>query len=128
MPRVMKENASRHRRGAGIGLAPWLVMLVALALGTPAAQAAKGDGEYNAGQKAEARQDYDEAFRQYQAAVRADPNNPQFLMAVERARFQAASLHVDRGNRLQNQGNLQEAANEYEMAAAIDPASPVARQ
>src|SRR3990172_7428417 len=117
--------SGRNRRA---GIAPWFPLVALLILALPQAYAAQGDAEYNAGLKAEAQQNYDEAFLQYQAAVQADPQNPQFIMAMERTRFQAALLHVDRGNKLQNQGNLEEAATEYEMAAAIDPASPVARQ
>src|SRR3990172_1811894 len=117
--------SGRNRRA---GIAPWFPLVALLILALPQAYAAQGDAEYNAGLKAEAQQNYDEAFLQYQAAVQADPQNPQFIMAMERTRFQAALLHVDRGNKLQNQGNLEEAAREYEMAAAIDPASPIARQ
>jgi general secretion pathway protein D len=112
----------------GPRMAAWIVLVTMLLLGTPPARAANGDEAYKAGALAEEKQDYDEAFRQYQAAVKADPNNPQFIMAFQRARFQAAALHVDRGNKMQNQGNLEEAATEYEIASAIDPSSPIARQ
>jgi len=121
-------NGDGKGRQHGLGMASWLLLVVLLGLALPAAHAAKGDGEYNAGLKAEALQDYDEAFHQYQAAVQADPQNPQFIMALERTRFQAAALHVDRGNKFQSQGNLEEAVKEFEMAAAIDPGSPIARQ
>ena len=130
MPQITmgrREAGSGGRRNRA-GMAPWFALVALLILALPQAYAAQGDAEYNAGLKAEAQQNYDEAFLQYQAAVQADPQNPQFIMAMERTRFQAALLHVDRGNKLQNQGNLEEAATEYEMAAAIDPASPVARQ
>lgn len=122
-------NGVSNGRRYGVEMAPWFVLAVLLVLVIPPpAHAAKGEDQYKAGMQAEAQQDYDEAFRQYQAAVQADSNNPQFIMAFERAKFQAAALHVERGNKLQNQGNLEEAATEYEMAAAIDPASPIARQ
>lgn len=125
--RTRARPGSRTLRGAGVIL--WL-LLVSLGsiLNAPPAQAAAGEREYNAGLRAEMQQDYDEAFRQYTAAFRADPRNPQYQIAMERARFQAAAQHVDRGNKLQNQGNLEEAATEYEIAAAIDPSSPIARQ
>jgi general secretion pathway protein D len=110
-------------------MASWLVVAMVLQLvPAPQARAAEGDDAYRAGQQAEARQDYDEAYRQYQAAVQANPSNPSFVMAFERAKFQAAAMHVDRGNKLEIQGNLEEAATEYEIAAAIDPSSPIARQ
>ncbi|MBI2818385.1 MAG: type II and III secretion system protein [Acidobacteria bacterium] len=130
MPPIIKRrwNGGSNGRRYGVWMAPWLVLAAMLVLQAPPARAAAGDDEYKAGMQAEARQDYDEAYRQYQAAVGAAPNNPQFIMAFERAKFQAATMHVDRGNKLQNQGNLTEAATEYEMAAAIDPSSPIARQ
>jgi general secretion pathway protein D len=109
-------------------LAATLLLFAALAFVTPQAQAASGESEYNAGAKAEQRQDFDEAFKQYEAATQADPQNPQFLMARERARFQAASRHVERGIKLENLGSLTEAVTEYEIAGAIDPGSSIARQ
>jgi general secretion pathway protein D len=120
----------RNIKGRGI----WLrgVVCLLLALGgeqfAPPVQAAQGEGEFEAGQQAEARGDYDEALRQYQVALQADPQNPQYLVATERARFQAAAQHVQRGHRFREQGNLADAALEYEIASAIDPSSPVARQ
>jgi general secretion pathway protein D len=120
-------KSEQERRGPRQGMLALLVALAALTLLAPPAHAA-GEDQYRAGMEAEVRQDYDEAYRQYQAAVQAEPNNPAYLMAYQRSRFQAATMHVDRGNKLQNQGNLEEAATEYEIAAAIDPSSPIARQ
>ncbi|HWP85428.1 MAG TPA: type II and III secretion system protein [Terriglobia bacterium] len=131
IPRDVPHPTSRNVPGRSrrVRLLLALAMVLAMEPGwLPPAAAAAGDREYKAGLEAQARQDYDEAYRQFQAAVQANPRNPQFLMAFERARFQAAALHVDRGNKLQNQGNLEEAAIEYEIAAAIDPSSPIARQ
>ncbi|OFV97076.1 MAG: hypothetical protein A3H28_04590 [Acidobacteria bacterium RIFCSPLOWO2_02_FULL_61_28] len=105
-----------------------LVFVVAVGLAVPAAQAAKGDNEYKAGQRAESRQDYDEAFAQFQKALQADPSNVKFMVAFRRVRFQAGALHVERGHKLRDQGNLQDALAEYERAALIDPSSPVAFQ
>ncbi|MBI3934869.1 MAG: type II and III secretion system protein [Acidobacteria bacterium] len=131
MPQIInwRWKGGSNDRSYAAGMAPWIVLVALLFLSIPQqAYAAAGDDEYKAGVQAEARQDFDEAYRQYQAAVQADPRNPQFLIAFERARFQAAAIHVDRGNKLQNQGNLEEAATEYEIASAIDPGSPIARQ
>jgi general secretion pathway protein D len=104
-----------------------LILLLGSGPLTPGAQAG-GEEEFKAGQLAEQRGDYDEALRQYQAALKLEPQNPQYLIATERSRFQAAAAHVERGHRLRDSGNLEEALREYETAAGIDPSSPVARQ
>jgi len=110
----------------------WGFLLLAffLGIGFPAspAYAAKGDKEYKAGVKAEARTDYDEALRQFEEAVNLNPANPQFLLARNRARFQASVAHVSKGNKLQEQGSLKEALAEFEQAAALDPSNDMARQ
>src|SRR5689334_1451639 len=87
---------SKHSRRSGkvVRLGAIALVLAAFAITGPVARAASGEGEYNAGLKAEQRRDFDEAFHQYQAAVNADPKNPQYQLALERARFQASSIHV----------------------------------
>ena len=50
------------------------------------------------------------------------------MIAAQRTRFLAGAMHVDRGNKLQEQGSLREALVEFEQAYAIDPSSAIARQ
>ncbi|OFV99466.1 MAG: hypothetical protein A3F68_09085 [Acidobacteria bacterium RIFCSPLOWO2_12_FULL_54_10] len=90
--------------------------------------AAQGDEEFNRGREAEARQDFDEAFAQYEKALQVDPSNPQFDIAYRRARFIAGQLHMERGFDLRLQGSLQEALAEFETAAKIDTTNPAAQQ
>jgi general secretion pathway protein D len=90
--------------------------------------AAKGDKQYNAGKKAEARRDYDTALREYEEAANLDPGNPQYTLAAGRARFEAGSAHITKGQKYQAQGNLKDAVTEFEQAVAIDPSSDSARQ
>ena len=106
----------------------WLVVLLGAGLLTPPANAAEGDDEYEAGKQAELQQNYDEAFLQYKKALDLDPQNAQFMIAFRRAQFLAGTNHVDRGNRLQEQGRLSEALTEFEQAYAMDPSSAAARQ
>ena len=106
----------------------WLVVLLGAVLLTPPANAAEGDDEYEAGKQAELQQNYDEAFLQYKKALDLDPQNAQFMIAFRRAQFLAGTNHVDRGNRLQEQGRLSEALTEFEQAYAMDPSSAAARQ
>ena len=105
----------------------WVALTLGLFCALPA-HAAKGDKEYKAGQKAETQENYDEAVTQYQKALLADPDNIQYQMANHRARFQAGVWHVQRAHRLRDQGQLQEALLEYELAYALDPSNPTARQ
>jgi general secretion pathway protein D len=103
-------------------LAAWLVVAPLL----PAAP--KGSRFYREGRKAELTQEYDKALDFYERALREDPENQTYIMAARRMRFVAGQWHVDRGNKLVDQGQLQEAVVEYEKALQIDPASSIAEQ
>jgi len=92
------------------------------------AYAAQGNEEFNRGREAEARHDFDEAVAQYEKALQADSNNPQFNVAYRRALFQAGQLHMERGFDLRLQGSLQEALAEFEAAARIDTTNTAAQQ
>ena len=102
-----------------------LILCVAalLAAGCP-----KGKTDYNQGRKAEHLQDYDAAYDYYQKALKNDPDNAQYLIKFNQARFEASSLHVKNGIKLRERGQLEAAASEFQRAAAIDPSSPIAEQ
>src|SRR5215469_7984128 len=69
----------------------------------------KGDKLLKLGQKAEALKEYDQAVTYYEQAVHEDPQDPGYLLAARRARFQASQLHVDRGLKLKKAGELEQA-------------------
>ncbi len=117
-----------QRRWMSLWTTSWLVVLLGVQFLAPMANAAKGDDEYEAGKQAEVRENYDEAFFQYKKAFDLDPQNPQFIIAYRRTQFLAGTNHVERGNRLQEQGRLSEALAEFEQAYAIDPSSVIAKQ
>src|SRR5579859_6168896 len=102
-----------------------LILCVAalLAAGCP-----KGKTDYNEGRKAERLQDYDAAYDYYQKALKNDPDNAQYLIKFNQARFEASSLHVKNGVKLRERGQLEAAASEFQRALAIDPSSPIAEQ
>src|SRR6202166_4470849 len=102
-----------------------LILCVAalLAAGCP-----KGKTDYNQGRKAEHLQDYDAAYDYYQKALKNDPDNAQYLIKFNQARFEASSLEVKNGIKLRERGQLEAAASEFQRAAAIDPSSPIAEQ
>lgn len=103
-----------------------LLALVTLALflaGCP-----KGGTDFKAGKRAELEKDYDTALIQYERALKQDPGNAQYQLRAQRARFAAATYHVEQGRNLRNAGQLEAAAAEFERAAAIDPSSFLAEQ
>lgn len=88
----------------------------------------KGDQFYAQGQQAEQRRDYAKALEAYEKAVAEDPGDILYQMATRRMRFQVGQSHVDRGEKLRSEGNLEEALIEFRQAFEIDPASPIAVQ
>jgi general secretion pathway protein D len=93
-----------------------------------AAGCPKGKTNYTQGRKAEHLQDYDAAYDYYQRALKSDPENAQYLIKFNQARFEASSLHVKNGLKLRDRGQLEAAASEFQRAVAIDPSSPIAEQ
>jgi len=61
---------------------------VFLAAGCP-----KSRKDYTQGRKAEHLQDYDAAYDYYQKALKADPENAEYLIKFNQARFEASALH-----------------------------------
>src|SRR5712671_6952444 len=88
----------------------------------------KGNQQYRAGTKAESLNDYDTALENYNKALRADPNNTEFKLKAARARFEASTWHLEQGQRLRDQSNLELALGEFRKALMIDPSSAVAAQ
>src|ERR1700726_2442695 len=96
---------------------------VLMAAGCP-----KGKTDYTQGRKAEHLQDYDAAYDYYQKALKNDPENAEYLIKFNQARFEASALHVKNGMKLRERGQLEAAASEFQRAVAIDPSSPIAEQ
>ena len=106
----------------------WRSLFLCIGFGLLASGCPKGKPDYDEGKKAEALQDYDAAFAFYQKAAKADPFNASYKIKLNRVRFEASESHVKRGVEMRNRGDLQGAANEFQRAQTIDPASPVADQ
>src|SRR2546429_9821591 len=94
-----------------------------LAVGCP-----KGKTDFGQGRKAERLQDYDAAYDFYQKALKHDPENAEYLIKFNQARFEASALHVKNGVKLRERGQLEAAATEFQRATTIDPSSPIAEQ
>jgi general secretion pathway protein D len=83
---------------------------------------------YKRGQTAEARQDYDAAYQNYQKAYSMSPKDLSYRTALYRTRLSAATMHVTRGHKLLNAGDQQGALVEFLRAAEIDPGDEEAGQ
>ena len=102
--------------------------LIILAICVFTAGCPKGKQDYSAGQKALDAQDYDAAVDYYGKANAADPHNANYKIGLNQARFQAAQVHIHKGYKLRDKGDLQAAISEFQRAQVLDPSSMVADQ
>jgi general secretion pathway protein D len=103
-----------------------VALVLALAIGLPVL-ANQAETYYKEGQKAEAKNDFDSAYKAYSEASKLEPKNAKYFAAVTRLRFYAAMQHLHAGIELRDSGKLNDAAVEFERAVAIDPTSMVAK-
>jgi general secretion pathway protein D len=83
---------------------------------------------YKQGQAAEAREDYDAAFDNYQKATEKAPKDLRYRTALYRVRLSASGLHLTKGRKLLQTGDQQGALAEFLHAAEIDPGNEAAQQ
>ncbi len=88
----------------------------------------KGDKDYKAAQAAAEKQDWDKALTLYMSAMDKNPNNMAYKIGMQRARFQAGQMHVNKGQKLRTEGKVEEALAEFEKAIVADPSSSIAMQ
>jgi general secretion pathway protein D len=106
----------------------WSKTILCVGIGLLAAGCPKGKPDYQQGVKAENLQDYDAAYDFYQKALKSQPENAEYQIKFNQARFEASAFHVKQGVKLRERGDLPGAAGEFQRAAAIDPSSPIAEQ
>jgi tetratricopeptide (TPR) repeat protein len=70
------------------------------------AKTKKGDQFFKQGQIAEGKGDWDTALGLYQKAMDESPIDPQYMIAMRRARFQAGEKHVGAGQKLRSEGKV----------------------
>ena len=92
------------------------------------AKTRKGDKYYKAGHQAELGRDFEKGLENYELALKEDPTDTAFQMAVRRTRFAAGAGRIDRAQKLREEGNVEEAMLEFERAFLIDPSSSLAVQ
>src|ERR1700719_408802 len=88
----------------------------------------KGDKAYKLGLTAEHKEQWDSALEYYQQALDVAPNNPAYMIAARRVRFQSGQFHVNLGQKIRSQGKLDEAMTEFQKALVADPSSAIAIQ
>jgi general secretion pathway protein D len=103
-------------------------LLIIVTLGVFVAGCPKGNQDYSSAKKALDTQDYDAAVEYYLKANKADPHNANFRIGLNQARFQAGQVHVHKGYKLRDKGDLQGAISEFQRATMLDPSSIVADQ
>jgi general secretion pathway protein D len=83
---------------------------------------------YAKGQDAEARQHYEDAYNFFKQAYDLKPKDLRYRAAFEHSRFEAAASIVHDGQKLREDGKLQEAAAAFQKALEIDPSLFIAKQ
>ena len=106
----------------------WSKTILCVGVGLLAVGCPKGKEDYQQGRHAESLKDYDAAFDFYQKALKSEPENAEYQIKFNQARFEASAFHVKAGQKLKERGDLQGAAGEFQRAVAIDPSSPIAEQ
>lgn len=99
-----------------------------LLVGTLEAKKNNADKLFKAGQAAEAKGDWDRALEFYLQALDIKPNEPPYMIAMRRARFESGQKHVETGLKLRSEGKVAEAMAEFQKALFADPSSPIAVQ
>ena len=103
-----------------------LTILFLFAAFLSAAESAKS--LFQKGAKAEARQDYEAAFEFYKAAYQQKPEDLKYRVPFERTRMLSAASKIKRGQKLRDQGSLQEALTVFQQALEVDPSNDLAAQ
>lgn len=103
-----------------------LALLVFCSALLPAKDSAKDS--FKKGAQAEARQDYEAAYTYYRQAYQLEPANLRYRVPYQRTRFLASASMVHRGQKLRDEGKLQEALQLFEQAAGIDSSNQLAGQ
>jgi general secretion pathway protein D len=118
-------------RSAFPAAAFWIALFAVVAvfgLSSVALHAESANSYFKRGQSAEAREDYDAAFENYQKANAQAPKDLRFRTALYRVRVSASSLHLTKGRKLFQAGDQQGALAEFLHAAEIDPGNEAAQQ
>src|ERR1700732_5223703 len=106
----------------------WGKIVLVVGISMAVAGCSKDRTDFKQGRKAQDLHDYDAAFEYYQKALKTDPENAEYQIKFNQARFNAGELHVKNGLKLRERGELENAANEFQKATSTDAASTVVEQ
>ncbi len=106
---------------------PALLLSLVAAPALPAI-ADKAKDLYEKGRDAEARQQYEVAYDFFKQSYNLKPKDLRYRAAFEHSRFQAAAAITHRGQKLRDDGKLDEAVAEFQKALEIDPSLFIAQQ
>jgi general secretion pathway protein D len=105
-----------------------IVLLALVAVGSAGLHAQSARSFYKMGEAAEAREDYDAAFTNYQNAFTKSPKDLSYKAAFYRIRIPASAEHLMKGRKLWQTGDEQGALSEFLRASEIDPTNESAQQ
>jgi len=106
---------------------PALFLLLVAAITLPAI-ADNAKNLYAKGEDAEARQNYEAAYGFFKQAYDLKPKDLRYRTSFERVRFEAAAAIVHNGQKLRDDGKLEEAVAAFQKALTIDPSLFIAKQ
>src|ERR1700760_1826894 len=116
------------RRQNNWALSTALILFLSVGICCLAASGPKAKTLYQRGQSAEEKDDPITAYEDYYQAFQKEPKNLRYKTAYERLRFQAGSAHVDKGEKLLDQGDVSGALTEFLRGLEIDPSNALAHQ
>ena len=107
---------------------PALVLSLVALFALPIIAADKPKDLYAKGQDAEARQQYEAAYEFFKQAYDLRPKDLRYRSAFERVRFEAGASLVHEGQKLREDGKLDDAVAAFQKALTIDPSLFIAKQ
>jgi general secretion pathway protein D len=124
-------SASVFSKSVFSGAAFWVALFAVLAvfgLSNVLLHAESASSFFKRAQNAEAREDYDAAYDNYQKAYKKNPKDLRYRAALYRVRVTDSALHMTKGRKLLEAGNEPEALVEFLRAAEIDSSNEAAQQ
>lgn len=100
-----------------------LVWIVMMALVSSVLSGCGAGRAYGRGNESARARDWDTAVVYYTRALQADPNRPEYRIALQRAMVYASRAHLARGREFEQQDELSGALVEYRKASEYDPSN-----
>jgi general secretion pathway protein D len=106
----------------GLERSGWALLLSAVAaVAIASGCATMANQSLRAGERAELAKDFDRAVVEYSKALRANPDDDNTRLALQRARLRASQEHAFKGRRLVASERYEEGLVEYQLASELNP-------